>query len=502
MKMGRLWGGRFEASPSEEIIGFLSGRDVRGVPPSDERLIPYDLWGSRAHVLMLCHGGLLSKPEGKKILRGLREIERLHQQGAFRLDPAKEDVHSNVESFLIRRLGIDVGGKVHTGRSRNDQVCLDMRLYLRHEALAYVGGLLDLLAVLLRRADEHRSAIMPGYTHHQRATATTFGHLLLSFAEALERDVRRFWHWWSLFNQNPLGAMAGYGTLFPLDRRLTSKLLGFDSPTENVLDPITQRWEPEAELACAVAVMMDHLSTMAQTLILLSTEEFGMVQLDDRHCSGSSIMPQKRNPDTLEVIKAKTAFAHGTLVSLLTTGKSLFMGYNRDTQWTKYWVMDLIDESMPALPVMTEVIRLLHVHRGRMLELAEKGFVGATSLMEWMVQRRGLAVRKAKAVIERAVKYSGKEGKGKISYEAYLKALQEMKIDGPVSRRDVERFQKPEHVLSRIVAAGTPSERGFQGNKASLELRRKAHQKEWARRGKAIEQSRNRTARMEQPWTR
>ena len=271
MKIDKLWGGRFEELPSKEMVDFLSGRDVKGIPPCDERLIPYDLWGNRAHVLMLCHQGIQSKQDGKKILRGLREIEALHQKGKFRLEASKEDVHSNIESFLIERLGIETGGKVHTGRSRNDQIVLDMRLYLRDQVLEFVEGLIFLMESLLERAGEHRSTIMPGYTHHQHAVATTFGHLLLSYVEAHVRDVQRFTHWFDLFNKNPLGAAAGYGTTFNLDRELTSKLLGFDGPAENVTDPITQRWEPEAELAYDVAVMMDHLSTMAQTLILFVT---------------------------------------------------------------------------------------------------------------------------------------------------------------------------------------------------------------------------------------
>ena len=469
MKIEKLWGGRFEELPSQKMVDFLSGRDVKGVSPCDERLIPYDLWGNRAHVLMLYHQGILSKQDGKKILKGLRELGALYQKGKFRLDASKEDVHSNIESFLIQRVGIESGGKVHTGRSRNDQIVLDMRLYLRDQALEFVEGLVFLMEDLLRKADEHRLTIMPGYTHHQHAVTTTFGHLLLSFAESLERAVQRFIHWFNLFNKNPLGATAGYGTTFNLDRHLTSKLLGFDGPTENVTDPITQRWEPETELAYDVAVMMDHLSTMAQTFILLSTSEFNMVRLNDRHCTGSSIMPQKRNPCSLEVIKAKASFAHGVLVSLLSAGKSLFMGYNRDTQWTKYWIMDLVDESKPALSVMAEVIRLLQVNKTQMLKQAEEGFAGATSLMEWMVRKGSLPLRKAKMVMERAVKYSEKEGKGKVSYQSLKKALTEMKVHLLITEKDVEEMQRPEKILAQTLSIGTPSEKRVKENIGSLQ---------------------------------
>jgi argininosuccinate lyase len=497
MKVEKLWGGRFEALPSKELVDFLSGRDVRGLPPCDERLIPYDLWGSRAHVLALCHQGILPKKDGKKILKGLKEIEALYQGGKFGLDPSKEDVHSNIESFLIERIGIEYGGKVHTGRSRNDQIALDMRLYLRDEVLGFIEGLNALIESLLKRAEEHRLTIMPGYTHHQHAMATTFGHLLLSYAEALERDVQRFAHWFALFNKNPLGAAAGYGTSFNLDRRLTSRLLAFDGPTENVTDPITQRWEPEAELAYAVAMMMDHLSTMAQTLILLSTYEFNLVRLDDRHCTGSSIMPQKRNPCSLEVIKAKASFAIGMVVSLLSVGKALFMGYNRDTQWTKYWVMDLVEETKPTLSVMADVIRLLRVNEAQMFEQAQEGFAGATALMEWMVRQWSLPLRKAKMIMERAVKYSDREGEGRVSYSSLKKALTEMKIDLPITEQDVETVQRPESILSQNQSVGMPSEKGVRENIASLRKRVKANRGWLVQKRSKIEKTKRLVSKME-----
>jgi argininosuccinate lyase len=468
MKIEKLWGARFEELPSKEMVDFLSGRDVRGIPPCDERLILYDLWGSRAHVLMLCQQEILSKQDGKKILQGLNQIEVLYQKGKFKLDPFQEDVHTNIESFLIDRLGIEYGGRIHTGRSRNDQIVLDMRLYLRNQVLEFVEGLVYLMEALIQRGEEQRLTIMPGYTHHQHAVATSFGHLLLSFAEALERDVKRFIHWFDLFNKNPLGAAAGYGTFFHLNRKLTSRLLGFDGPTANVTDPITQRWEPEVELAYAIAVTMDHLSTMAQTLILLSTREFDMVRLNDRHCTGSSIMPQKRNPCSLEVIKAKTSFAHGMVVSLLSVGKALFMGYNRDTQWTKYWIMDLVEESKPALSVMTEVIRLLQVNQTQMLKQAQEDFAGATPLMEWMVRSWGLPLRKAKTVMEKAVKYSEKEKKGEVSYQSLKKALNEMKINIPITDQFVRKIQRPERILNQLHSIGTPSEKRIRENIAFL----------------------------------
>ena len=498
MKIEKLWGGRFEQLPSEDMVVFLSGRDVKSLAPCDEALIPYDLWGSRAHVIMLCHQGILAKGDGKKILKGLRELETLFRKGKFKLDPLKEDVHSNIESFLIERLGMESGGKVHTGRSRNDQIVLDMRLYLRDEVLEFIEGLLSLIKSLVRRAEEYRSTVMPGYTHHQHAVATTFGHLLLSFSEALQRDVQRMIHWFDLFNKNPLGAAAGYGTSFNVDRQLTSKLLGFEGPAENVTDPITQRWEPEAELAYGVAVMMDHLSTMAQTFILLSTREFNMIRLDDCHCTGSSIMPQKRNPCSLEVIKAKTSFVHGVVISLLSAGKALFMGYNRDTQWTKYWIMDLIEESKPALFVMADVIRLLQVNKAQMLKQAQEEFAGATALMEWMVSHGSLPLRKAKLVMEKAVKYSEQDGKGEVSYLGLKRAFQEMKIGLRVTENEVKTVQRPERILDQLQSIGTPSDRRIIENMTSLNKRMKTDRNWLVQKRKKIEKAKEVVFKMEQ----
>jgi len=270
---------------------------------------------------------------------------------------------------------------------------------------------------------------------------------------------------------------------------LTSKLLGFDGPTENVTDPITQRWEPEAELAYDAAVMMDHLSTMAQTLILLSTREFNMIRLNDRHCTGSSVMPQKRNPCSLEVIKAKTSFAHGMVVSLLSVGKALFMGYNRDTQWAKYWIMDLVEESKPALSVMAEVIQLLKVNKAQMLKQAQEEFLGATSLMEWMVRHGSLPLRKAKMVVERAVKYSEQEGRGKVSYQSLKKALGEMKIHIQITERNVEETQRPERILTQTSSIGTPSEKKVKENIASLRKKVQANRDWLTHKRKGIEKA-------------
>jgi argininosuccinate lyase len=457
MKMDKLWGSRFHREPPGRIIEFLSGRDVEGVPPSDQDLIEYDIWGSQAHAIMLCRQGIISEEDLKVILRGLREVESLSARGEFALDASKEDIHTNLESFLIERYGVGSAGKLHTGRSRNDQIALDMRLYMRQGVFDFIGELDGLIGAFLEKAREHVDTVMPGFTHHQHAMITTFAHVLLSFAVPLGRDVWRFIHWYRLFNRNPLGGVAGFGSTFPLDRELTSKLLAFDTFHENSLDPITNRWEPELEFAHAIAMTMNHLSTVAQSLILMSTSEFDMVRLDDTHCSGSSVMPQKRNPDLLEVIRAKASVAQGILSGLLSLGKSSFVGYNRDSQWTKYLVMDMIRECKPALGIMGEIIELLKVNREAMLQQCARGFVSATALLEELVQRTKVPFRQAKVLVEKAVKYSEDKGADIVILEGFRQALKETKLDIDMSEKELQEAQDPSKVVSKMASRGGPS---------------------------------------------
>lgn len=409
----KLWGAAFEAEPSEAVIAFTAGRDVASVPPADCALIPYDVWVNKAHCVMLAKTGIISAGDGAKLLAGLIELEKLAKAGKFTLDPAKEDVHTNIESWLTAKLGIGVAGHLHTARSRNDQIVTDMRLYLRDQALVYVANVMMLAHTLLALADQHKGLPMPGFTHHQHAMVTTFGHVLAGFASMIIRDIVRFQGWFTLHNQNPLGNAAAFGTSFPVDRTLTASLLAFDGPDHNSMDAITNRWEPEADLAFDIFIFMNHLSLIAQTLILLSTTEFGMVKLADAFSTGSSMMPQKKNPDPLEVIKGKTAFAQGQLVSLLSLGKGNFVGYNRDSQWTKYIVMDCINECTPASVVMKGVLETLTVNQQAMEAWCHKGFIGATMLMEHIIQESQTPLREAKVMVEKRLKASA--GQDKIS---------------------------------------------------------------------------------------
>jgi argininosuccinate lyase len=345
-----------------------------------------------------------------------------------------------------------------------------MRLYLRDCALDFAKELTSLGNTLCDRGRRHRDLILPGYTHHQPAQVTTLGHVWLSFTEAFLRDSQRFRDWYGRFNQNPLGSMTGYSTTFPIDRNVTSKLLGFDGPCRNSLDPIQNRWEPEAEMGFAVASMMNHLSSLAQTLILLSTGEFSMLRLDDAYCSGSSMMPQKRNPDPLEVMKAKAAVAQGLLSSLLSIGRSLFMGYNRDTQWTKYLIMDLVDECLPAPRVMSELITSLQVNEKGMAAVSQMRFITAPDLLERIVQEWGLPFRKAKGAVEKAVKYSEAERAESISFSALKRALQEEGLSLKIDERFVLKAQEPRLIVTRRKAIGGTSPQALQKNILSVSL--------------------------------
>ncbi|NWF54358.1 MAG: argininosuccinate lyase [Syntrophaceae bacterium] len=462
--MNKLWGKRFQKGPSALAAAFTSGRDVRGTPPADERLIPYDIWGSRAHVVMLARQKIIPRGDARLLIAGLREIGRFSEKGKFKLDPAQEDVHSNVESWLNKKYGPEVSGKLHTARSRNDQVALDMRLYLRECNLEFVSGLSSLIQTLIRLGQKHRETLTPGYTHHQPAQVTTLGHIWVSYASAFSRDVRRFQDWYSRFNENPLGSMTGYGTTFPIDRDLTSRLLGFDRPSESSLDPIQNRWEAEADLGFAVCTMMNHLSSLAQTLILFSTAEFDFLKLDDAHSTGSSMMPQKRNPDPLEVLKAKASVAQGLLVSLLSIGKALFLGYNRDTQWTKYLIMDLVDETRSAAPLLVEILSSVKVHSKQMAERSQKGFIAAPEVVEQIVRAGRISFRQAKGAVERAIRYAEKEGLDRLTLPLLQKASQEEGLRFKVSEAFIRQSQKSDVFISRRAAAGGPSPGALEKN--------------------------------------
>jgi len=458
-----LWGAAFTQTPSAAVIAFTAGRDVVPVLPADVALLPYDVSVNMAHVVMLAKTGIIPALCASKILKELVLLEQHIHAGTFVLDPDKEDVHTNIESWLQSRLGVDIAGNIHTARSRNDQVVTDMKLYTRDAVLLYVNNCIRLTQSLLKLAEQTKGLLMPGFTHHQHAMVTTFGHITAGFASMILRDIKRFETWYALHNTNALGNAVSYGTSYPVDKKMTAKLLGFDGPDHNSLDAVTNRWEPEADIVYAISVFMNHLSLIAETLILLSTTEFGMVTLADFYSTGSSVMPQKKNPDALEVIKAKAGFTHGQLMSLLGGGKGNFIGYNRDSQWTKYIMMDVIHECLSAPVVLAGVMETMTIHGSIMESWCHKGFIGATILMEQMATTFHLPMRRAKIIVEKAVKVSA--GSECVTHEALMQVINAEGLVIPITKAQVLAWQDPKTMIGSMKSYGGP---GNNSMKSSL----------------------------------
>ena len=473
--MNTLWGKVFQNKPAESVISFTAGRDMHVKKAADNYLLPYDIWGSQAHCVMLYQEKIIDKNSASTILKGLEQIECLVKKGEFALDPSCEDVHTNIESYLIERYGIDRIGKLHTGRSRNDQSNVDTRLFIRDKSLEYIKEIIILCYTLVGLSQKYISYVIPGFTHHQHAMMSTFGHILMSFATMLARDTLRFSHWYYLHNTNPLGSAAGYGTSFPINSMLTSELLGFDCSDLSSLDQITNRWEPEADFVFSISVLMNHLSLMAQTFIILATPQFGMLTLSDDYSTGSSIMPQKKNPDPLEVMKGKTAFIAGLLQSLMSLGKANFIGYNRDSQWSKYALIDAIEESQLAPEILCGVIKTMKIHKSNMEKWCYKGFIGAPTLMEQIVVNYNVPFRKSKMTVEKAVKFS--HGKNSVTYEGLKKAMNEEDIDIPITYDRVKKYQDPFEIIKLTQSTGGPGGKAIQKSVEELEKKIKKQEK-------------------------
>ena len=472
----KLWGAAFHGAPSVAAMAFTAGRDVVGVPAADAALLPYDLWVNQAHTVMLAKTGIIPVSDAVKILGGLSVLEAKLQQDAFVLDPSKEDVHTNIESWLTKKIGITAAGKLHTARSRNDQIAADMRLFLRDSVLTYVANCTYLAESLLKLADKTRGVLMPGFTHHQHAMVTTIGHTFAGFAGMVIRDVARLQNWYGIHNSNPLGGAASYGTSYPIDATMTADLLGFSSVMHNSSDAITNRWEPEADFAYAITVLMNHLSGIAETCMLLSTPEFGMVTFADEYSSGSSIMPQKKNPAVLEVLKGKSAYVAGQLVGLLSLGKANFMGYNNDSQWTKYMVMDVVRECLQAPVVLAGALETMTIHEKVMASWCHKACIGATTLMEQLATQCNLPMRQAKVIVEKAVKASASADT--VSAESLAAAFLSEGLEISLTPAQVAAWQDPTVAIALTKSFGSP---GKNSMKTSLkQLHKKlATQKVW-----------------------
>ncbi len=390
----KLWGGRFSEATDSFVQRFTASVSF------DQRMAAQDIAGSLAHARMLASAGLLDDAELAAIESGLAQVADEIEKGTFAWSVALEDVHMNIEARLTELIGA-AGKKLHTGRSRNDQVATDIRLYLR-EAIDAIGSeLTRLQRGIVELASGHTDTVMPGFTHLQTAQPVAFGHHLLAWNEMLERDYGRLMDCRARMNQSPLGAAALAGTTYPLDREQTASALGFDRPTENSLDSVSDR-DFAIEFCAFASLVMTHLSRMSEELVLWTSAQFGFVELPDRFCTGSSIMPQKKNPDVPELVRGKVGRVNGHLVSLLTLMKSQPLAYNKDNQEDKEPLFDAIDTVLDSVRAFADMVPAIQARPESMREAARRGFSTATDLADYLV-RKGLPFRDAHEVVGKAV---------------------------------------------------------------------------------------------------
>ncbi len=389
----KLWGGRFRKEENQMMEDFNSSF------PFDQRLYREDITGSIAHARMLGHQGIISEAESEQIRQGLEGILADIESGKLELAGDYEDIHTFVEANLTERIG-DVGKKLHTGRSRNDQVALDMRLYAR-SAAQRLEKKLESLIEALRKTGSEQNCIMPGYTHLQRAQAVTFRYYMEAYVSMFRRDVSRVQDSRERLNESPLGCAALAGTTHNIDRNQTAAELGFDKPVDNFLDGVSDR-DYLMELAADMSIIMVHLSRLSEELILWSSQEFRFVALDDAYSTGSSIMPQKKNPDSCELIRGKSGRVFGHLMGLLTTMKGIVLAYNKDMQEDKQPFFDSYDTVTACLDIMTGVISTLRVQKEKMEASVKQGFLNATEVADYLVSK-GVAFRDAHGIVGQIV---------------------------------------------------------------------------------------------------
>ncbi len=454
MSKDKPWGGRFSEATDAFVEAFTASIDF------DKRLYKHDIQGSIAHATMLAKVGLLTEDEAATIRRGLADIQSDIEAGNFDWSVSLEDIHMNVEARLTDNIGI-TGKKLHTGRSRNDQVATDIRLWLR-EQIAYISEEIRRLQIgLVELAEQEVDTILPGFTHLQVAQPITFGHHMMAWYEMLERDYDRLQDCLKRVNIMPLGAAALAGTTYPIDRAYTAELLGFDRPSNNSLDSVSDR-DFAIEFISVASLIMTHLSRYSEELVLWASAQFGFINLPDRFCTGSSIMPQKKNPDVPELVRGKTGRVNGNLISLLTLMKSQPLAYNKDNQEDKEPLFDTVDTLLGSLRAFADMMPHVETNKANMRKAAMQGFSTATDLADYLVVK-GLPFRDAHEVVGTAVGYGVKEGKD--LSEMSLEELQQfsdiiqqdvfdvLTLEGSVAARNHLGGTAPEQVRLRIIEA-------------------------------------------------
>ena len=439
----KLWGGRFQKETDTLVNDFNSSIQFDG------RMYKEDIMGSLAHAAMLAQCGIISQADADAITAGLKEVLSDIESGKAELTSDNEDIHMNVETLLTAKIG-DAGKRLHTARSRNDQVAVDLRLYLRHEIAAIKAEILDLQKAILEQAKQHRNTVMPGYTHLQRAQPISFAQHLLAYGAMLCRDVTRLEDCERRMNECPLGSGALAGTTYPIDRWNTAKALGFDRPMTNSLDGVSDR-DYAIELMSALSVLMMHLSRFSEEMILWCSWEFKFIELDDAYSTGSSIMPQKKNPDVAELVRGKTGRVYGDLMSLLTTMKGLPLAYNKDMQEDKEPVFDAVDTVKMCLPVFAGMLRTMRVLPENMRKAAGGGFINATDCADYLT-KKGMPFRDAYTAVGSLVYYC-------TTHQKLLEelSLAELKEISPLFEEDVYEALKLETCMGQRSSYGGPA---------------------------------------------
>ncbi|MBR6898601.1 MAG: argininosuccinate lyase [Lachnospiraceae bacterium] len=452
----KLWGGRFTKEENALVNSFNASL------PFDRRFYRQDIRGSMAHVKMLKKQGIISDPDAQAITEGLMSIRRDLDEGTLSFDETSEDIHSFIEAELTKRIG-EPGKRLHTGRSRNDQVALDMKLYTRDEIDALMELLTGLLDVILSIADANTGTIMPGFTHLQKAQPITLSHHLMAYFEMFKRDWLRMKSIRERMNTCPLGSGALAGTTYPLDREYTASMLDFDGPTLNSIDGVSDR-DYVIELLSAMATVMMHLSRFSEEFIIWNSNEYRFIDLDDAYSTGSSIMPQKKNPDIAELVRGKTGRVYGALTSMLVTMKGLPLAYNKDMQEDKEMFFDAVDTTKNCLKLFTDMLASTRFNKKNMYKSAAGGFTNATDAADYLVGK-GVPFRDAHSIVGRLVLLCEKRG---IALDELT--LEEYRSISPVFDTDVYEAIKLETCVMRRNTIGAP---GPEAMKITLELERK-----------------------------
>jgi len=441
--LSKLWAGRFQKKTSHLVDDFHSSISF------DKRLYKYDIQGSIAHAKMLGKTGIITSEESERIVQGLKEVLDDIESGKVEFSVEAEDIHMNVEQLLTEKIG-PLGKKLHTGRSRNDQVALDMRMYVKAETLEVTRLLRELQKTLLELAEENTETVMPGYTHLQRAQPVTLAHHLMAYFMMFDRDVDRLRDCYRRTDVMPLGAGALAGTTFPLDRHYVAGELGFAAITENSLDAVSDR-DFAVEFTSAAAIIMMHLSRFCEEIILWSSAEFGFIELDDSYSTGSSMMPQKKNPDVAELVRGKSGRVFGSLQGLLTMLKGLPLAYNKDMQEDKELLFDAVDTVKKCLLVFRPMLSTMQVRENVMRKAAAGGFTNATDLADYLV-KKGLPFREAHEVAGKIVRHCVEKEK-----DLEGLTLEEYREFSPVFKEDVYDFISTERCVAARNIYGGPA---------------------------------------------